>query len=180
MRIMWASFAQGTANNISETDTTDTGSTSLPKRRDGSEEAVDQSGNGGAASTKKPAARPPSYKTVDGKKYWVRPRESKFSEIEALIPKLRAAADYLNKREQGLPEKQLPSRKPTELFFDSATEAQFANADIIDHWAPPKSDLTIPTTHADKLALIRELVTAITSTSNCLTTNSTDAAYQER
>ncbi|KAF3036120.1 hypothetical protein E8E11_001060 [Didymella keratinophila] len=91
--------------------------------------------------------------------------ESKFSEIEALIPKLRVATDYLNEREQTLSEKQLLSREPDELFFDSTAEAQF--------------DLSIPTTHAEKLALIKELVVAITDPSKCLTTNSSNAAQIE-
>ncbi|KAJ4399072.1 hypothetical protein N0V91_009683 [Didymella pomorum] len=62
-----------------------------------------------------------------------------------------------------LPEKQPLSRKPTGLFFDSAAEAQYANADIIDHWNPPKHDATIPTTHVEKLTLIKDLIAAITT-----------------
>lgn len=128
----------------------------------------------------KPVARPPSYRTVSSEKHWARRRDSKFPEIEALIPRLQAAADYFNEREQTLPEKHPQTQKSTELFFDSAAEAMYANLDTIDHWAPPKSNPSIPTTHAEKVALIKELVSAIMNTDNCLTTNSDDAAYQER
>jgi hypothetical protein len=95
-----------------------------------------------------------------------------------VLPQLQEAAGKLNKWEETRPQEQVESRSSSGLFFGSVEAANAAN--MITFWDPPANDVTIPTTQADKEAVVKDFVVAIKNNKGCLTLGTERQAFKTR